>query len=63
MGWIQLATIVFQLALKLWDAKSEKDQEIKKAKTEAVQSGVRGLIDDDSSRIVSAFDDLRRLRR
>lgn len=62
MGWLQLAVYFFQLIFKIWDAIHEYDIEQKKKKTEALQSGVRGIVDRDASRIVGAFDDLRRLR-
>lgn len=62
MGWIQLAILAFQFILKVWDAIKERNDEIKKKKTEALQKGLRGVVDRDASRIVGAFDDLRRLR-
>lgn len=62
-----LATLAFlgqliTLGVKIWDAVKETNVEIKKKKTEALQSGVRGLIDRDPSRIVSAFDELRKYK-
>jgi hypothetical protein len=43
------------------DAK-EQNAELKKQKTETLQSTLRGIIDMDESRINSGFDKLRRLR-
>jgi len=51
MGWVQLALFVFQLVFKIWDAINERNAEIKKKKTEALQSGLRGVVDRDASRI------------
>ena len=62
MGYIQLAVLVLQIFVKIFDAAKEKNAEIKKAKTEALQSGVRGIIDKDVSRVTSAFDDFNNAR-
>lgn len=62
MGWIQLAVLVFQLIFKVWDAIKEHNIEKKKLKTEALQSGVRAIVDRDASRLNSAVNDLNRLR-
>ena len=56
MGYIQLAILFFQMVVKLWDAVHEHNLEVKKKKTEALQSGLRGVIDRDSSRITASFD-------
>lgn len=63
MGWIPLVLAIFQLVFKVWDAVSEHNSEIKKQKTEALQSGLRGVVDRDASRITQSFDDLNRLGR
>lgn len=62
MGWIQLAVFIFQLVFKLWDAIHEHKEEVKKKKTEVLQSGLRGIVDRDASRVTIAFDELNRLR-
>ena len=62
MGWIQLAVLLFQLVFKVWGAIDEKNEELKKKKTEALQSGLRGVVDRDPSRVTAAFDNLNRLR-
>lgn len=50
---------LISLGVKIWDAIQEKNDETKKAKTEILQSGLRGIIDRDPARITAAFDDLR----
>lgn len=62
MGWIQLAVLAFQLIFKVWDAIRERNDEIKKQKTEALQSGLRGVIDKDPVRITAAFDSINRAK-
>jgi hypothetical protein len=57
MGWIQLAVLAFQLIFKVWDAIKERNDEVRKKQTEALQKGLRGIVDQDASRITSAFDD------
>jgi len=61
MNWIQLAVMVIQLIVRVWDAIREKNIETKKRKTEALQSGLRGIVDRDAGRITSAFDDINKL--
>lgn len=63
MGWIQLAVFAFQLVFRVWDAIKEHKGELKKKKTEALQSGIRGIVDRDVSRITHAFDELNRLSK
>lgn len=53
---------IITLAMKIWETNKEKDEEKKKDQTSVIQSGVRGIIDGDATRIVAAFDRLRRLR-
>jgi len=60
-----LLQIIFEV-LKIYqdvraDKKKEKE-EIKKKQTEHLQSIVRGVIDNDESRINTGFDNLRILR-
>lgn len=50
------------LGVKIWDAVKESNEEIKKKKTEALQSGVRAIVDRDASRLVAAFDELRKYK-
>lgn len=54
----QLLTI----GVKIWDAIKESNAELKKQKTEALQSGVRAIVDKDVSRLNTAISDLNRLR-
>ena len=62
MGWIQLAVLAFQLILKIFDVFREADLEKKKKKTEALQSGMRGIVDGDRSRITASIDSINRMR-
>lgn len=62
MGWIQLAVLAIQLIIKIWDAVKESNDEIRKQKTQVVQNNARAIVDRDASRIVSNFDELRRMR-
>lgn len=62
MGWLQIAGYVLQIVLWILNATKEKNDELKKKKTEALQSGLRGIIDRDSSRVTLEFDRLNRLR-
>ncbi len=48
---------------KIWDAHKEHNEELKKQKTEALQSGVRAIVDKDVSRLNVAIADLQRLRK
>ena len=70
MGWaailgaiLTLAVEIFKLIREVRSDKKEEKIELKKQKTEHVQSGIRGIIDGDASRITSAIDGLRRLRQ
>lgn len=54
----QLVTI----GVRIWDAVKENDVEIKKQKTEAIQSAARAVIDRDVSRLNVAINDIERLR-
>ena len=62
MGWIQAIVLGFTLILKVWDAIKERNDEIKKKKTEALQSGIKGLVNRDASAITAAINDINRLR-
>lgn len=62
MGWIPLTLAVLQLIIRIWDAVREHDAEKKKKKTEALQSGVRAVIDRDASRLNASIIELNRLR-
>lgn len=63
MAAITLISQLLQLFNKVWDALREKDLEKKKLQTEALQSGVRAIVDKDVSRLNSAINDLNRLRK
>lgn len=45
------------------NAFKERNDELRKQKTSEIQSGVRGLIDSDESRVNIALNNLRRLRQ
>jgi hypothetical protein len=62
MGYAALALAVIQIIIRIWDAVGEHNAEKKKLKTEALQSGVRAIIDRDSSRLNSAIRDIDGLR-
>lgn len=62
MGWLQLAVLAFQVIVRIWDAVREKSLEKRKMQTEALQSGIRGIVDRDVSRINAAINDLNGLR-
>lgn len=62
MGVIQIIGYALQIILWVLDAIKENRDEIKKQKTDAIQSGVRGVIDGDAPRIVASFDRLRSLK-
>jgi len=63
MGWIPLILAVLQLIIRIWDALKEKNVEKKKQQTEALQSGVRAIVDRDASRLNSVIIELDRLRK
>ena len=63
MGYIQIAVFLFQIIFRVWDAIKEKNEESKKQKTEALQSGLRGVIDRDPSRITASFSRLNDINR
>jgi len=65
-GILAAITLVGQLLSlfnKIWDANKEKDEALKKQKTEALQSGVRAIVDKDVSRLNVAIGDLNRMRK
>lgn len=69
MGWGAILGAFLALALEIIkiirDVKAENKEEaieLKKQKTEVIQSLARGIIDRDASRINSDIDRLRRLR-
>lgn len=64
-GILAALTVIGQLLGLLdrfLDAQKEKNEELKKQKTEALQSGVRAIVDRDASRLNNAIRDLNRLR-
>lgn len=62
MGWVALATAIFQLILEIFRMWKEGNDETKKKKTEIQQSILRGIVDRDASRISGGFDQLNRMR-
>ena len=70
MGWTAILGAALTLAIEIFKLISEtraeqKEQkvELKKEKTEILQSIARGIIDRDASRINAGFDKLHRLRQ
>jgi hypothetical protein len=70
MSWLAIITVIGQLLLEIFklinDSRAKKeagDVELKKQKTEILQSGLRGIIDGDLSRLNSAFEQLRELKK
>lgn len=63
MGWIPLILAVLQIITRIWDAVKEHNVEKKKQKTEALQSGVRAIVDRDASRLNASLLELDRLRK
>ena len=61
MGWIELAIAIITLINKAWNTIKEYNDELKKKKTEILQSGLRGVIDRDKTRITQSFDDFNNL--
>ena len=62
IAFVTLASQLLSLFNKVWDANKEKDEALKKVKTEALQSGVRAIVDKDVSRLNSAIRELNQLR-
>ena len=62
MGWGAVILAVLQIFIRIWDVLKESNVEKKKQQTEALQSGVRAIVDRDASRLNSAIHDLNRLR-
>lgn len=69
MGWGAILAAVLSLALEIFKLvhevrleNKEKAIELKKQKTEIIQSIARGIVDRDASRINSGFDELRRIK-
>ena len=62
MGWIPLILAVIQIIIRIWDAVKESNAEKKKLKTEALQSGVRAIVDRDASRLNASIIKLNELR-
>lgn len=59
---IALAGEILKLVNDVRQEKKENSVELKKKKTEIVQSIARGIVDRDASRINDGFDRLRLLR-
>ena len=53
---------VLGLAVRIYDAQKEKENDVKKQKTEILQSGLRAIVDRDSSRLNVSIQQLARLR-
>ena len=69
MGWLAIVGAIITLALEILrlinetrQEKKEEAVELKKQKTEILQSLARGIVDGDASRINSCYEQLRRLR-
>lgn len=60
---VALITEIIKLIREVRSDKKEQNVELKKQKTEALQSALRGIVDGDDSRVNSEFDRLRRLRQ
>ena len=63
MAVIELVKEVLKLINRYQTRKDENEKERIKRATEAAQSGIRGIIDRDESRIRLAFDRQRELRK
>ena len=61
MGWVTVIASILQITLKIWDAIHERNIEIKKKKTEILQSGLRAIVDRDASRLNSVINDINRM--
>lgn len=62
-GVISFAIELLKLIREVKNDKKERDVELKKRKTEIIQSGIRGLIDGDDRRYVTSLDQLRNIRK
>lgn len=60
---IPFLTELLKLIREVRGDKKEEQLELRKEKTEVLQSTLRGIVDMDEYRINSGFDRLRRLRR
>lgn len=63
MNWGEVVLAVLQLILFVAQTWKEKNDARKKIRTEWLQSGLRGIIDHDKSRVGRAFDALYRNER
>lgn len=63
MGYAEAVVLLLKLGWEIWATIKERNSEIKKQRTETAQSGIRGVIDRDASRVNAAIDHLRRLRK
>lgn len=70
MTWLAILGAIITLAIEILklisEVRTEKKEvafELKKQKTELIQSVARGIVDRDASRINSGIDKLRRLRQ
>ena len=59
MGWGAVVLAILQIIIKIWGAINERNIEEKKRRTEAIQSGVRAIVDRDVVRLNSAIQQLR----
>ena len=69
MGWLAILGAIITLALEIIKLINESRKEnkeaaveLKKKKTEILQSLARGIVDGDASRINSCYEQLRRMR-
>lgn len=63
MAWLAVTGTALRIVLWILNTWKEANDELKKQKTEALQSAVRGIVDMDDSRVNAAFDKLHRLRQ
>lgn len=63
MTWFATIGALITLIIKIFDAIQEVNNEIKKQKTEALQSGLRAIVDKDTSRLNDCIVRLEQLRK
>lgn len=63
MTWVEIIGAILRIILFVLTEMREKNGERKKIRTEWLQSGLRGIIDHDKSRVGRAFDALHRNER
>lgn len=61
MGWMQFATAAVTLILKIFDVWKERNNEKRKEKKAAFDSGVKAILDRDASGLNSSIERLNRI--